>query len=217
MERAKSVAKVLSESFGIASRRVKTRARRLPVNQSIATGPEAPLADEENRRVEITSTSPDLFLPYRVSDTIMTVTTDNSDASRSSSSDSVITVTDTVRLFDKRRTKMRDSIVERFDLIVFPFRKTDLTDDHRRVLDIVRSRIGRNARVTIEGRTDLIGPPEENARLSLERARVVSRELEGRISIAGRGEPEQSEPQLLPEQRMFQRVVSISALVPMEP
>jgi outer membrane protein OmpA-like peptidoglycan-associated protein len=65
----------------------------------------------------------------------------------------------------------------KFDLIVFPFRKTELTQEHRRVLDIVRSRLGKNARVTVEGRTDLIGSTEE---------------------------------------RMFQRVVSIYAVVPLE-
>jgi outer membrane protein OmpA-like peptidoglycan-associated protein len=216
MERAKSVAKVLVESFGVQPRRIKTRSRQLPANQSIATGPEAPLADEENRRIEITSTSSDLFLPYRISDTIFTVKKGADVDGRTAPTDSVVVIADTVRLFEKRRTKMRDSIVERFDLIVFPFRKTELTQEHRRVLDIVRSRLGKNARVTVEGRTDLIGSTEENARLSVERARTVALELEGRISSIGRGEPDQSESQQLPEERMFQRVVSIYAVVPLE-
>jgi outer membrane protein OmpA-like peptidoglycan-associated protein len=214
MERAKSVVKVLVESFGVQPRRIKTRSRQLPANQSIAAGPEAPLADEENRRVEITSTSTDLFLPYRISDTIFTVKKGADVDGRSAPTDSVVVVADTVRLFEKRRTKMQDSIVERFDLIVFPFRKTELTQEHRKVLDIVRSRLGRNARVTVEGRTDLIGSTEENARLSIERALVVSRELEGRVEVVGRGEPDQAESQRLPEERMLQRVVSILAVVP---
>jgi outer membrane protein OmpA-like peptidoglycan-associated protein len=214
MERARAVASVLTDTFGIEARRIKTRSRRLPVNQSLAAGAEGPLADEENRRVEITTNKPELLLPYRIVDTIMTVRTPEATLTTISPTDSIITVTDTVRLFDKRRSRAQDSIVDRFDLIVFPFNKTELTEDHRRVLDIVRTRLGPNARVTVEGRTDVIGSFEENARLSLERAIAVSRELKGRVSIAGRGEPEETLSQLLPEERMLQRVVSILAVVP---
>jgi outer membrane protein OmpA-like peptidoglycan-associated protein len=129
-------------------------------------------------------------------------------------SDSVIIIPDTVRLVEKRRTMVQDSIVERFDLVVFPFAKTDLSDDHRRIIDLVRSRIGQNARVLVEGSTDPLGPAEENAKLSLQRAQNVARELQGNITVIGRGEAPVDPSRMLPEERMFQRVVSIYALVP---
>ena len=135
---------------------------------------------------------------------------------RTRQSDSIVIETDTVRLVEKRRTMMQDSIVERFDLVVFPFGKSELTDEHQQVLDIVRDRIGTRARVAVEGRTDRIGSLDENARISLERAQAVANQLQGRIDVLGRGEPDLSEPQILPEERMLQRVVSIYALVPMK-
>lgn len=126
----------------------------------------------------------------------------------------VVTVADTIRLFDKRRNNVQDSTVERFDLIVFPFRSAELTSEHQRVLKLVRERIGTNARVDIEGRTDVIGSAEENAKLSLQRANSVARELKGRVSVVGRGEPDQGQTQILPEERMLSRTVTITATVP---
>jgi outer membrane protein OmpA-like peptidoglycan-associated protein len=216
LQRARAVASVLESSFGISSKRITTRARRLPANPSRAGADEAPLADEENRRVEITTSSSTLLLPYRATDTVLRVTEAVDEQQRVNLSDSIVIETDTVRLVEKRRTMMQDSIVERFDLIVFPFGKSDLTDEHQRVLDIVRDRIGTSARVAVEGRTDRIGSLDENARISLERAQAVASQLQGRIDVLGRGEPDLSEPQILPEERMLQRVVSIYALVPMK-
>jgi outer membrane protein OmpA-like peptidoglycan-associated protein len=215
LDRARAVAKIFTSTFGIASKRITTRGRRLPSSPSIAVDREAPLADEENRRVEITSTSPDLLMPYRVADTVMIVKQTDQRGGKSGQRSTVVTVADTIRLFDKRRNNIQDSTVERFDLIVFPFRSAELTSDHQRVLKLVRERIGTNARVAIEGRTDVIGSAEENAKLSLQRANSVARELQGRVSVMGRGEPDQGQSQILPEERMLSRTVTITATVPM--
>ena len=213
LQRANAVATLLVDSFGVDAKRITTKWRRLPANLSRATGDEAALADEENRRVEISSASPSLLLPYRVGYTVMNVK--NLDAGASiGSSDSVIVIADTVRLVEKRRTMVQDSVVERFDLIVFPFGKTDLSEEHRRVVRIVKSRIGQNARVIVEGSTDPLGPADENAKLSLQRAQNVAAELQGAITVIGKGEAPYDPSRLLPEERMFQRVVSIYALVP---
>jgi outer membrane protein OmpA-like peptidoglycan-associated protein len=216
LRRAKAIASVLESSFGISSRRIITRARRLPASPSRAVGDETSLADEENRRVEITTSSATLLLPYRATDTVLRIARPVDNQQSMSPSDSIVIETDTIRLVEKRRTMMQDSVVERFDLIVFPFGKSELTDEHKRVLDIVRERIGTKARVMVEGRTDRIGSLDENARISLGRAEAVASQLEGRIEITGRGEPDVSEPQRYPEERMLQRVVSIYALVPMK-
>lgn len=119
-----------------------------------------------------------------------------------------------VRLFDKRRELRRDSIIERFTLIVFPFGKADLTEMHQRILPFVRERVGEDARIIVEGSTDILGSSDENARLSRERAATVARELQGSITIRGLGEPEDGISQRLPEERMLRRVVTITAYVP---
>jgi outer membrane protein OmpA-like peptidoglycan-associated protein len=215
IDRARAVAKIFTSTYGIASKRITIRRRGLPSSPSIAVDREAPLADEENRRVEITSTSPDLLMPYRVADTVMIVKQTDQRGGKSGQRSTVVTVADTIRLFDKRRNNIQDSTVERFDLIVFPFRSAELTSEHQRVLKLVRERIGIDARVAIEGRTDVIGSAEENAKLSLQRANSVARELQGRVSVIGRGEPDPDQSQTLPEERMLSRTVTITATVPM--
>ncbi len=60
----------------------------------------------------------------------------------------------------------------------------------------------------------MLGSPDENLRLSLERAQAVARELRGNITVRGLGEPEGSVSQTYPEERMLRRVVTITAYVP---
>ncbi len=271
--RARSVASTLTEAFGISAKRIKVRARRLPGNASVATGSEGPLADEENRRVEIVTTNEDVLAPYRIADTVATMTPPRivieanstgdlpirnwsvrvNDVRIDSSSkaftspvsyapddagaqalmrdgrlrvllagthqgervtDTLTVAVDAIRLTDKRRERRNDSIVERYELVVFPFRRADLSAEHRRILKFVRSRIGTTARVTVEGCTDVIGSTEDNRRISLERARAVAAELPGTVTVVGRGEPAPTLPQQLPEERMLERVVRITAVVP---
>lgn len=273
LARARSVASTLTEAFGISAKRIKVRARRLPGNASIAAGSEASLADEENRRVEIVSTNDDVLAPYRIADTVATMTPpkiiidasstgdlpirnwsvrvndiriDSSSKAFASpieyapdkaiaqaimrdgrlrvlfvgthqgeqATDTLSVAVDAIRLSDKRRERRNDSIVERYELVVFPFRRADLSAEHRRILKFVRSRIGSNARVTVEGCTDVIGSTDDNRRISLERARAVASELSGNVTVIGRGEPEATLTQQLPEERMLERVVRITAVVP---
>jgi outer membrane protein OmpA-like peptidoglycan-associated protein len=273
LARARSVASTLTEAFGISAKRIKMRARRLPGNASVAAGSEAPLADEENRRVEIISTNEDVLAPYRIADTVATMTPPKiiidasstgdlpirnwsvrvNDVRIDSSSkafaspieyapddagaqalmrdgnlrvllasthqgervaDTLSVVVDAISLTDKRRERRNDSIVERYELVVFPFRRADLSAEHRRILKFVRNRIGTTARVTVEGCTDVIGSTDENMRISLDRARAVAAELPGAVTVIGRGEPEVTVPQQLPEERMLERVVRITAVVP---
>lgn len=273
IKRAMSIASVLVDSFGVDKRRIVTRSRRAPLDETVATGGEALAAYDENRRVEFSSVESQLLMPYRVADTTLTmdppsimiraktldgkpldswiVSVDGADVDSSSRQGKVefayqptqaaaqsalanagmsITIegrqsgapvrdtlqvrVNAVRLFDKRKEMRNDSIIERYTLIVFPFRKADLTDAHQQILNFVRSRIGVNARIIVEGSTDILGSTDENARLSRERAATVARELQGSITIKGLGEPEAGVSQRLPEERMLRRIVTITAYVP---
>lgn len=121
------------------------------------------------------------------------------------------------RLFSKRTVMMNDSIVEEFGLVIFPYNSAALTPMHLHVLDIVRSKIGSSARLTIEGRTDILGAEDANRELSSQRAQAVADYLGGAATVIGRGEPTPSIPQALPEQRMLERMVRIRAFVPASP
>lgn len=120
------------------------------------------------------------------------------------------------RLVSKRQTIEQDSVVEVFQLVLFPYNSATLTDMHRRVLDVVRQRVGSKARLTIEGATDVIGSAEANADLSTRRAQAVATYLGANAVVVGRGEPAASVPQRLPEQRMLERTVRIRAAVPVQ-
>lgn len=121
------------------------------------------------------------------------------------------------RLFSKRTVMKNDSIVEEFGLVIFPYNSAALTPMHLRVLDIVRSKIGTQARLDIEGRTDILGADDANLELSRQRAQAVADHLGSTATVTGRGEPAPSVPQTLPEQRMLERMVRIRALVPTSP
>lgn len=120
------------------------------------------------------------------------------------------------RLFSKRKNMENDSIVETYQLIVFPYNSALLTSMHRAILDTVRARVGKHVRYTIEGATDIIGVQEINASLSLRRAQAVAEYLGGNATVYGRGEPSSDFPQELPEQRMLERTVRIRAVVPVQ-
>lgn len=273
MRRAQTVASALRNVFAVPAERITIRTRRLPRDASTATGSDAPFADEENRRVEIESAELALFDPYRIADTLTSMTPSSMaftvttlgdvmlrnwelgvdttliDAAEAPFVEPVVyrptpqqalaamrrgtmqaiiegrmqgrwvqdtlnIAVDAVRIAEKRRTKRNDSIVERYELIVFPYSSAELTDVHRRVLASIRDRIGEGARIDIEGCSDVLGPAPENRRLSMERARSVATALGGTTTVTARGEPPASTSQLLPEERMLERVVKITVVIP---
>jgi outer membrane protein OmpA-like peptidoglycan-associated protein len=271
--RARAVAAVLTDSFGIDAGRIQIQARGLPENPSKASGDETELADEENCRVEITSSDDRIIMPYHVVDTTVQMSPPQLEVvARTSARQGIrswtLSVNDTElrsseqvfakpvvfrptqsmvrsllnegeirfrldgdvdgvvadgeavvplvaqRLFTKRQTVEHDSIVEVFELIVFPYNSSAITRQHQLVLDLVRERIGTRARTTIEGRTDIIGAAEANSELSQRRAQAVADYLQGTTTVTARGEPAPGTVQVLPEQRMLERTVRIRALVP---
>ncbi len=274
--RARTVASVLRDSFGIDARRIIIQERTLPENPTRALGDEAQMADEENSRVEIHASDHRVVLPYHVRDTLVQMTppqlqimartpasggltgwtlsvNDNElrssdqafmrpvtyaptpamvrallavgeirirvdgDVDEHTAEDEATIPIVAKRLFSKRAVMKNDSIVEEFGLVIFPYNSAALTPMHLRVLDIVRSKIGTQARLDIEGRTDILGADDANLELSRQRAQAVADHLGGTATIIGRGEPASSVPQTLPEQRMLERMVRIRALVPTSP
>lgn len=115
----------------------------------------------------------------------------------------------------KRRDRIADVTVERYNLILFAYDRSELGAEQRRVLATVRAAIAQNARVSVTGFTDASGDAEHNARLAVNRARTVARELgiaDERIEI--RGEPTPRFDQSLPEGRFHSRGVEIEIRTP---
>ncbi len=107
-------------------------------------------------------------------------------------------------------------IVQRFHLILFEFDSPKLTAYHRRVIDIIKSRIPEAARVAITGYTDRMGVEANNLRLSENRARSVEASIAGYSTLArGMGETTMF-PNDLPEGRFYNRTVEIIVETPLE-
>jgi outer membrane protein OmpA-like peptidoglycan-associated protein len=109
-----------------------------------------------------------------------------------------------------RAERSGDLLIERYGLVLFEFNNAGLSDQHRKIIDIIRSRITPQTTVSILGMTDVLGSDEYNKDLSQRRAKEVSRALGvTSVTIDARGE---SAPQFvndLPEGRASNRTVVI--------
>jgi len=117
----------------------------------------------------------------------------------------------------KKRERKRDRYLERYSLILFPFDQADVRGINSRILDMVRTRIRPEAKVTIEGFTDRIGEEEYNFELSLKRAHEVARDLGvDQVSVKAWGESRPLFDNELPEGRNYNRTVIITVETPIQ-
>jgi outer membrane protein OmpA-like peptidoglycan-associated protein len=109
-----------------------------------------------------------------------------------------------------RAERSGDLLIERYGLVLFEFNNAGLSDQHRKIIDIIRSRITPQTAVSILGMTDVLGSDEYNRDLSQRRAKEVARALGvTSVTIDARGE---SAPQFvndLPEGRASNRTVVV--------
>jgi outer membrane protein OmpA-like peptidoglycan-associated protein len=109
-----------------------------------------------------------------------------------------------------RNERSGDIIIERYGLVLFDFNDAKLSDHHRRIIDIIRSRITPETMVSVIGTTDLMGGDAYNRELSLRRARQIARALGiSRVSVDGLGETSPVFPNVLPEGRASNRTVIV--------
>jgi len=115
---------------------------------------------------------------------------------------------------------VRDSIIERYNLIFFDFDKPQVSSFNESVVSLIHQRIRTNSSVNITGFTDRIGPKARNNNLSEDRAKeinevVTSRIVPEQINYIGRG------PTLIynndfPEGRFYNRTVIVEIATPIE-
>lgn len=116
----------------------------------------------------------------------------------------------------KQREKISDKYYDKYDLILFDFAKSELSEENLEIIDFVRSRINENSVVFITGMTDKIGNPELNLQLSQERADAVKEALGVPVEdCLGIGVVE-DENDRLPEVRFYNRAVVIDVMTPVE-
>jgi outer membrane protein OmpA-like peptidoglycan-associated protein len=115
----------------------------------------------------------------------------------------------------KKLEHASDVIIDRFNLVLFNFGKSDITREHERILTSLRSRLKPTSQITIEGYTDRTGTPTSNLRLATSRAQATADAL-GRddAKVIGIGDRRLLFPNLSPEGRFFCRTVQITVKTP---
>jgi outer membrane protein OmpA-like peptidoglycan-associated protein len=113
---------------------------------------------------------------------------------------------------------VRDSLVERYNLMLFDFDSPKVSDFNRPVIEMIQARMRTNSAVRITGYTDRIGDDTYNASLSQNRANSTSQVIKSRIipaqvSAAGAGETLIYNNDL-PEGRFYNRTVMIEIATP---
>jgi outer membrane protein OmpA-like peptidoglycan-associated protein len=115
----------------------------------------------------------------------------------------------------KRYENAKDMEYEYYSLILFKYGKSDLGDEHKKVIDFVKERIGKKSRVKIYGYSDSVGDKAINKRISNQRALAVAKRLSvPAIVVEGVGESSLLYDNSLPEGRLYCRTVRIEIETP---
>lgn len=140
--------------------------------------------------------------------------TDNSDQKRESNKQ--ITIKQKT-IKTKREQIEGDYRVERYSLILFDFDKATMLDNHKYVLDYIKSKIMPNSLVTITGYADRTGTPEYNRDLARRRSEEVSKYFNlpsQNFTIKPVGSDELIFDNDVPEGRSYSRTVRIEIRTP---
>jgi outer membrane protein OmpA-like peptidoglycan-associated protein len=101
----------------------------------------------------------------------------------------------------------------RYSLILFDFSSSELRPEHKKIIDLVNDRTGRNAKISVHGYTDRLGEDAFNQTLSDQRARVVAKWLKAPpAEVGGLGETAALYDNTLPEGRFYSRCVTVDVV-----
>ncbi|MCX7880604.1 MAG: OmpA family protein [Ignavibacteria bacterium] len=118
----------------------------------------------------------------------------------------------------------RDSTIERYNLILFPFDRADAGPINERIMrEYVYNRVLPSSFVEVVGHTDIVGLYEHNQKLSERRATTVfngiMKQTGGKVGFIikrGVGEDEPLYDNSLPEGRFYNRTVQVMIKTPIE-
>lgn len=131
-------------------------------------------------------------------------------------------ISTSVRQIDKDQEAGKT--LEKYNLILFPFDRYDAGPMNERILrEYVFPRVKKSSDIKVEGKTDVVGMYEHNARLSQNRAGTVERGIRGTtkgdfatLNSRGTGEDEPLFTNDLPEGRFFNRTVQVIIETPLQ-
>ncbi|MBL7999330.1 MAG: OmpA family protein [Candidatus Kapabacteria bacterium] len=150
------------------------------------------------------SKKPQSTEPLRISFTVR----DGAGATESSSVQLAVTQRS---LQSKREDHSADKQINRFSLILFNVRSTEVSPSNKIIAGFIKSYLSPASTVTITGYTDRLGDTKQNQTLAEERARATARELgipEQSDRVLGIGNAATYNP-MYPEGRLYTRTVDI--------
>ncbi|MEY3386755.1 MAG: hypothetical protein RIR53_1566 [Bacteroidota bacterium] len=118
----------------------------------------------------------------------------------------------------KRTESIADKEIDRFSLILFDIRSSELSQANKSVIDLIRPYIRQTSTVTLTGLTDRLGNASQNETLAESRARSVAKSL-GVVNIGiirANGNAATYAPDL-PEGRLYTRTVDVIVETPVQP
>ncbi|MDT3739011.1 MAG: OmpA family protein [Candidatus Kapabacteria bacterium] len=116
---------------------------------------------------------------------------------------------------NKRLNATKDTSLNVYNLILFDFNKSELSDNNKRITDFIKSELTNDTEVIIKGFTDRIGEESYNRTLSTSRAESAGSALGGHpYKSEGMGESQLIYDNDLPEGRFYSRTVIVEAKVP---
>lgn len=118
---------------------------------------------------------------------------------------------DYLSISKKRRERIKDKYVDRYDLIHFGFDNSKLNPEHLKIIDIIKKDLKPSSVITVEGHTDITGNPAYNLKLSKERAKIVADAFApNKVIFKGLGLEDPMTTNDLPEGRFYNRFVEIT-------
>lgn len=147
----------------------------------------------------------------------MTYTLDVRDADgRTTSAHGSIPV-EVTTIRQKRAEGRQDVEVDRFSLILFEVRSSDLTEQQQPVIELIRGSIRPSSTVSVIGYTDRLGDANYNQTLASGRSRTVAQALgTATPQVRGAGEADLFDSEL-PEGRLYTRTVDVVVETPIAP
>ncbi len=129
-----------------------------------------------------------------------------------------------VTIKKKREERVKDKIIEHYNLITFDFDKADLDSRSKRVIADIAQSVTPNDKIVIRGYTDMTGERSHNLELSQERAKAVAAALHqslgakaatATVETEGEGESNLVDNRL-PEGRFLSRTVFVELQKPVQ-
>ena len=116
----------------------------------------------------------------------------------------------------KRIERIADKEIDRFGLILFDVRSSEINSDNARIINLIKSYIRPTSTVSVKGLTDRLGNPAQNQTLAEGRAKSTAKALEipeSSQNVRGVGNASLYAPEL-PEGRLYTRTVEIIVETP---